>query len=308
MEEKLSYEEQVQRLKAVYGIKFSLMSEPEAISFLTHHNYYAKLRSYIGSFPKEEGEEKRCIDTDFKHLHSLSLIDMHLRKAILPLCLDLEHSMKNFFIHHLTEDRDSNGYALVDEFEGYLPRGYSGLIASAKKNEYIRSIAERFERELSIWNLIELLNFTDFRQLLRIYSMERDGEFDFEVLLMKAARNLRNVAAHNGTLLHDLQGESGHHHRQIGDLSFYLKNTLRLPEEQTQLLMEVPALHELSASLVLISLRATKGIKRKRYEELRNFLSICAYYKELYQPHTRLISYYKALEALADELESRIDW
>ena len=82
----LTPQEQVEHLRN-QGVRFDLMSENDATSYLAKNNNFFRLRSYRQGFAKvEEGKRKgQFANLDFKMLVDLSIIDMLLRYEMLRL-------------------------------------------------------------------------------------------------------------------------------------------------------------------------------------------------------------------------------
>ena len=73
------------------GIEFSIISEEDAIDFLSNHNYYLKLASYRTNYKKiSSGKQAgQYQNLDFAYLIELSTIDMYLRYIIVQMSLDI---------------------------------------------------------------------------------------------------------------------------------------------------------------------------------------------------------------------------
>lgn len=282
-EQKLSYQEQIDRLK-YYGVNFEAVSEDEAIRFLTNNTYYAKIRNYLSAFEKYQEPERShvCCHVDFVHLMSLSRLDFHLRKLIISLSLDLEHTMKTLFIQHLTNDPTCDGYQMVGQY--FDANELSRMVVEGKKSAYTNEIADRFDREENIWNLIELLSFSGFMRLLEKYSSDHDDVFQFDHGLLRCARYLRNAAAHNNCLLHTLNLKSSSQvFRSSKDLGLTLANTLRVKSKHRKRILSIPVYHDLAASWFLLAYRASPGITYHRLTEFQKFFDYFASLKDQFQ-------------------------
>ena len=82
---KLTIAEQIQDMHTK-GISFNYNNEKEVSDFLSHNNYYFKLKSYGKNYDKYHATEKKgkYINLDFAYLQELSTLDMYLRKVIIP--------------------------------------------------------------------------------------------------------------------------------------------------------------------------------------------------------------------------------
>lgn len=89
--EKLSIPGQIDHMKSK-GIMFEKMSEADAKRFLENSNYYFKLKAYCKNYSKNA--DGKYTGLDFAYLVDLSTIDLHLRKFIIKVSLDVEHFLK----------------------------------------------------------------------------------------------------------------------------------------------------------------------------------------------------------------------
>ena len=118
MKAKLSVDEQIDYMKNARGVKFSIVNEAEAREFLLKNNYYFKLKSYAKNYDKYlNGPNKdKYINLEFAYLKELSTLDMHLRKSILQMTLDIEHYLKTQLLRHLESNPLESGYDVVQKF------------------------------------------------------------------------------------------------------------------------------------------------------------------------------------------------
>lgn len=95
--EPLTAEKQVTLMRSE-GIRFELMSEPEAIAFLRERNYYAKIHAFESCFSRygagRPDRSGQFINLDFAYLAELTRLDHLLRETVLSMSLDVEHYMK----------------------------------------------------------------------------------------------------------------------------------------------------------------------------------------------------------------------
>lgn len=116
MKEKLTVEQQIQHMKSK-GVQFNIVSEKEAISYLTNNTYYFKIKAYAKNYDKYRTTEKagQYVNLEFAYLKDLAIIDMLLRHYILKTSVDLEHTMKTRFLRDFNNSED-DGYRLVQMF------------------------------------------------------------------------------------------------------------------------------------------------------------------------------------------------
>lgn len=53
---------------------------------------------------------------DFAYLQELSTLDMYLREIVLNFTLDIEHFLKVHLLKNISDNKDEDGYAIVEEF------------------------------------------------------------------------------------------------------------------------------------------------------------------------------------------------
>lgn len=132
----LTPDEQVKHLRS-QGVRFDLMSEKDAISYLAKNNNFFRLRSYRQGFARvEEGKRKgQFANLDFKMLVDLSVIDMLLRYEMLRLTLDVEHFSKVMLLTHI-EKCHEDGYEIIQDFLASYdhPNGSKRPIDCSKKS------------------------------------------------------------------------------------------------------------------------------------------------------------------------------
>lgn len=186
------------------GIKFTIMSEKDALSFLNINNYYFKLGAYRKNFEKYQRGEciAKYIDLDFAYLKELSTIDMHIRKIILKMCLDVEHALKVDLVNDISINPKEDGYTLVKDFCSSRVR-YLDKIEQHKKSVYTESIYGEYHPEYPIWVFLEIISFSDLIFLLKFYSNRYPGRLYPVDSLFKVV-NLRNACAHSNCLINDL--------------------------------------------------------------------------------------------------------
>ncbi len=205
-EKKLTIEEQIEDLRSK-NIKFDLYNVEEAKKFLQYNNYYFKLKSYAQNYTKYSKVElsNQYINLDFAYLVELSILDMHLRRVIIGLCLDIEHVIKTRFIRDITNNPEEDGYNIVNK---YVEHDYSVLTSlySNKDKSAAKELIDKIksnEEEIPVWKLVEVLPFGRFIELYNLYYGLYGGHSYSSYL--GSVKFLRNAAAHNICLLNSLR-------------------------------------------------------------------------------------------------------
>lgn len=184
------------------GIKFDIVKEEEAKTFLQNNNYYMKLASYRANYDKRR-EHGEYINLDFAYLKELSTLDMHLRYLILQMCLDIEHALKTRLLKDIEDNPEEDGYDIIRRFVTKYERSCQN-IQKHKSSEYCRELIEKYYPYFPAWVFVELISFGDMVKLYEYYAERyprrlKDGE------LLYSIRDLRNATAHSNCLINKLQ-------------------------------------------------------------------------------------------------------
>lgn len=243
----LSPTEQVEHLRKK-GVKFNFLSETEAIEYLSQNNNYFKLRAYRKTFPKYVGGEKdgTYIDLDFAMLKDLAIIDMRLRYILLSMSLDIEHFEKVKLLKYISESTD-NGYNIVNSYLSCLKsidndnsnpsKPYMTLMNEIHRNkdsDYCGGIIKKYDDNYPVWAFVEIIPFGSFIAFLK-YCGEyfNEKEFTDNFYLLKDVKRLRNAAAHNNCVIHNLLPNTAKHktnfkvNRFLSDPKFGISKALR---------------------------------------------------------------------------------
>lgn len=203
---KLSVEEQIEDLKSK-NVKFELCTEEEAKIFLTYNNYYFKLKSYAHNYDRyrKKDWENKYVNLDFKYIMELSTLDMHFRRLIVRMCLDIEHILKTRLMNDITKNSEEDGYNIVRKYinEDYMVM--SNLYGDKEKSatsELIKKF-ENNEDNIPVWSFIETLSFGKFIEIYNFYYGMYCGKSYSSYL--GNIKFLRNAAAHNTCLLNSLK-------------------------------------------------------------------------------------------------------
>lgn len=190
------------------GVRFTLVSEEWAVSYLSKNNNYFRLRLYRTGFSKvEEGPRKgQYANLDFKMLVDLSIIDMLLRYQMLPMTLDIEHFAKVRLLERI-EKAGEDGYNIVRNFlASYDKTNSKGELVNSAKSEirrgssspYVAGILAKYsDFDFPAWVFLELTSFGSFIYFYKFCADKFDdkkmvGDF----YLLQSVKSLRNACAH----------------------------------------------------------------------------------------------------------------
>lgn len=204
---KLSIDEQIQHLAEEHGVLFNIKGISAAKEFLSKNNYYHKIKAYACNYSVYTGTEhplngKYC-DLDFEYLVELSVIDMHLRRIIMEMSLNIEHFLKVQLINDITNNVNEDAYNIVNKFFVSVSEEKRREISTKFENYYCKRYNQHNLRKLPAWELVEVLSFGDFISLYELYYSLYPSKNSLKNNL-KPIQWLRNAAAHNNCIINDL--------------------------------------------------------------------------------------------------------
>lgn len=288
----------VEKMKSK-GINFDIISKQDAVLKLNKSTYYFKIGVYRYNFPKNS--EGLYTDLDFAYLDDLATIDRKLRKTLLEMSLNLEHSLKTLILSNISKDHSENGYSIVTDFEFEKNFNITNCFKNhQKKNSYLYPINKKYSSTPSIWVLLELMSFGELSKFIEFYygrTTTSKSLFKLPERLIKYAKNIRNATAHNNPLILNLKGvrispdpKIMQYNAQIGlDPNFYRN----------------PKINDIICLFFLHDLCCSKGVKNNvKFEllELKNRIKKNKYY---YKNNKHLLSVYKNFSLLVDYYEKK---
>lgn len=282
---KLNLDEQVSHMRDDKGIQFSIVSEDAARLFLRSNNYYFKIKSFAKNYDKyATGSNKgKYIALEFAYLQDLSILDMHLRKFIIKASLDLEHFLKVKLLNDVRENPSEDGYEIVQEWLLKYPRVLKDL-SFKKNNNMCSELIQKYEHNLAIWNIVEVLSFGDFAKLYDCYYSKYPDKRSMHNLI-HPVKCVRNAAAHNNCLLNSLR-KPYKLNRKTKELGNYVASIKEIPKALRNKMMRNPVIHDFVCLLfVFDGIVSSEMVKMhtmmELYELISNrFLRNAAYYKD----------------------------
>lgn len=203
------------------GITFDYYSEEKAIEFLEKHNYYVKITAYKTNFHKHNN---KYIGLDFLALKDLSTIDMHLKQWVLFACLSIEHSLKV----NLLKDIQENGideYVILNQYFNSYPN-ILNEIEHRRNTPYTKNLLKKYNHpRYPVYVYFEVIPFGEFVNFYKFYCENYDYN-GLDPSILYCIRNIRNSAAHNNCIIHDLVNKEGYYNIDIVNIiSKKLTNT-----------------------------------------------------------------------------------
>lgn len=300
---KLSVIQQIEYMKINKGIKFNIMTESEAINFLTKNNYYFKLKSYAKNFDTYiKGSNKgKYINLEFAYLVELSIIDMYLRKFIIDASLDIEHFAKNKLMRDVSNNINEDGYEIVEILFKKYPRMKNNIKIKQNKYSFSKDLIDKYQDNLAIWNIVEILSFGDFLKLYKLYYKKYDIKSSNNDLLW-SVKCLRNAAAHNNCLLNSLKRKYSKEIERNESINLKISKISNINKKERIKKMSNPIVHDFVISLYAFKTIVTsEKIKKNKLNNLKDLLdNRMKSNKNYFKKNEMLISYYRFIKKIVD--------
>lgn len=279
----LNPQEQVEHLKSK-GVRFNLISENEAIEYLSKNSNYFRLKSYRTGFPKvNEGPRKgEYANLDFKMLIDLSIVDMLLRYEMLPMTLDIEHFAKVSLLQTI-EAEGEDGYEIVSDYLKYYDTsGENGQKTNVVKREiqhgesspYVAGIIRKYpDHNYPVWAFLELITFGRFVNFYKFCAIRFSNKTMLDrFYLLQCVKRLRNACAHNNCILNELASGTPMY-RANHCVSQALSQIREIGASQRKAKMKNDRLQQIATTLYVHRIIVSKGVHDNRAESLHLFVS-----------------------------------
>lgn len=269
--------EQIAHLKGK-GVRFELMSESEAECYLTKNNNYFRLCSYRTNFAKvpmgvRAGEYERL---DFGMLVDLSVIDMLLRRELLPMTLDIEHFSKLRLLREIEEGHE-DGYGIVRDFicsnDSYASDGKKtntvlDEIRKGASSAYISGLLAKYpENDYPVWAFMEIISFGTFIYFCKFCS-ERfcSDELQKRFYLLQSVKAMRNACAHNNCVLNNMATGKSMHRAQL-EVTRALA-ALKISPSQRKSKMQNSVFQQIATTFYMHQALVSEGVRSHRAQSL----------------------------------------
>ena len=303
----LTAEQQIAHMKSK-GIAFDLCAEAEAAAYLRDKCQFFRVYAYRKLFDKYVGGERdgQYIGLDFGHLKLLSGLDRHLRDALLPMTLDVEHFAKVRLLA-AAEDHNEDGYAVMRDYLASVSEGQRAYLDSEfdrrERDAYCGSLVRKYRRDMPLWVFCEVVSFGGFLGLMR-FCAERwdDAELTRAHYLLKKAKSVRNFCAHGACSLNDLS--AGGPAREKAPLALLramadagISKRLRLRRLESPRMVQICTLLYAYSSIVPDGL-----VRSERASALRNLFKCSARVRSSLPPQNQAVSAISFIERLTGAL------
>ena len=304
---RLSVDEQVAHMKE-QGIKFEITSEKNAAIYLQENTYYFKLKAYAKLYEKynDPNRSNEYVHLEFAYLQDLAVIDASLRKMILKIALDIEHYLKTILIKDFNQT-DADGYTIIKEFIEFNPMHFKSEFDMKRNGKACSNLIKKYENDFAIWNIIEVLSFSDFQELFRYFykkyskQIYRKSASPYEYYV-NPVRILRNAAAHNNCLINSIKVpyvtiEEFNNNPEVS--AFLGKNGIKNKTLNTN--MNKPLVHDFCVMLHLYHLIAPVNAQKHTFEELRYlFENRFSKHKDYYSDNYMLLSVFNFTKSVIE--------
>lgn len=284
---KLQIEDQIDFLKSK-GITFHLENVETAKSFLQNNTYLYKIKAYSKNYSKNN--KNKYVNLDFAYLKDLSVIDMHLRKFIIELCLDIEHILKTKLLSDINNNIKCDGYKIVDGFfknnierKQQIQKWYRNALKNKNSHTARDNILKRYQTNLAIWNLVEIIDFGFLIDFCEFYYKKYPNAIFNQIKgMLWATKCIRNLSAHNNCIINNLLPlKNFTQNLQINNIfRNYYNLTLNVKNK-----LQNPYIHDFISALIVFDILCKSPLMKKhKYKQILHIF---------YQRARRNSNYYK---------------
>lgn len=281
---KLDINQQISKMKQ-HGIGFNVVSESEAKSFLSDNTYYFKLKSFQKNYQKNHANIYSNLE--FAYLRDFSTIDMHFRKLVLSMVLNIEHFLKVKLNNDISANSGEDGYSIVEKFFKDKNNSYimSNIIKFSQSNysgelinKYITGKTVNINgfdvpTQCPYWVLFEILSFGDF---IRFYNFYYDAYNIANPVknLLFPVKCLRNAGAHNNCILNMLPKAFHPSFTPNKTVSSIVSKTMPISPDSRKNCLAVPVLHDFAALCIVFNMIVTSTpVKNHTVKDFKDFMA-----------------------------------
>lgn len=254
----------IQKMR-VKGITFNNNSMEYAEKYLIEKNNFLRLYSYRKNFQKSlNGEHKgEYLNLDFSHLKALAVFDLQIRKQILSICIDIEHSLKLLILSDFESEIENDGYKIVTAFlkknnhtarelinksinhNGYTCDLLGKYIHKVNNNInahlYYYQESDLYCIDMPIWVLLESITFGGLIRFYKFYYEYYEKKEPLSSKILYCIKSLRNACAHNNCILNNLYDKET---KPISTIRTFITGTCNITKDMAKSRMSCRVLHE----------------------------------------------------------------
>ena len=285
------------------GCKFDIVDKNSAKEFLSEHNYYLKLAAFRFNYEKSTSgkNEGKYKNLDFAYLKELSIIDMHLRKLIINMCLDIEHCIRVKLLNDVENNPEEDGYNCVRRFVGKNMNTLTNL-NKHRQSEYCSGLVDKYYPYFPIWVYVELISFGELAHLCDFYNkMYNRNILDIDNRLLNSVRDLRNASAHNNCLINKLNtGDNV----PLDEIRKYIQNNPNIGKASRNKKLSNKFIYDFVA-LIYVYFKIIKSEKMRKYkiEKLKELVdNRIGKHMEYFNSNAIVKSSFEFLQKVVDKL------
>ncbi len=311
MKPKLTIDQMIEHMKSK-NIKFEIVSEEDAKEFLRNNNYYMKLMAYRNNYKEHSSGDKqdKYNNLEFAYLRDLSTIDMHLRRLIIKMCLDIEHYIKLRILNDVENNPKEDGYEIVREFiyENETSKKNFKILDSIKKRKsspYSKDLITKYYPYFPVWVFLELVTFGELTYFCDFYA-EKNNFRVVENKFMNIVRDIRNAAAHNNCIMNrmfDTKRDDDTKFQVDVNISSYIKKISTIGSNSKKHL-NYSVIYDLVVLIYAYSKIVTsEKMKQNRYGELKDlFVNRIGRNIGFYEKNSKISSWFDFMKKVVDNL------
>lgn len=301
----LRYDDQIEKIQEL-GIYIGDTEEEKqnAKDILIKSSYFFKLLSYRKNYEKDElGKYNISLNS----LVDLAKLDMQLRYALLPYCLDIEHSLKTYLLRLITNKKvnreySEDGYEIVETIfnlksnpDNLKEQIFSGVrYYDSKKQDFIfREGYEKYYDTPPAWVVLDLASLGKLKYFVDYLSQQSPNNDT----LKKVKNNIgyvsdvRNSCAHNTPVIFQLQKKS------IIKKEIYT-NAKRMGLAQDEI--EILRVAKIFSVFELHRLLCSSDMRRHRNDTFKMYLERVEKTLELHEQNFEIKLFFKSLNKIID--------
>lgn len=300
----LRFDEQITKLESL-GIHIGTSQEEvhAAKVILSEHNYYFKLMAYRKNYDKDSDGK---YNISFESVADLAKLDMQLRYALLPYCLDVEHSLKTYLLRLITNRKKEgifveDGYSIVSDVfennntpEDLRNQLFSGVRFKDHEGKVIfQEGFEKYYKNPPIWVVLDLASMGKLKYFVN-YMIDVQPNNDTLRKIgnnIKYVADIRNSCAHNKPILLNLQKESSIFKPVYVNAK---RKGLRDDEISNLRIAKIFALFELHRVL------CSEGMRIHRNQDFEGYLNRVNRTRDLHDKNVYVQKFFKSLNKILD--------
>jgi len=297
------------------NISLGSYSKEEISDFLTDNTYFFKLLSYRKNFQYTDG---KYYHLSFNTLVDLSNLDMRLRYMLVHFCLDIEHSIKTKLLNEITFETKDDGYTFLERY--IVSNNDPTKIKKTILNQIKRTnskLYNKHQNRMPLWVVMECCDFGVLESILAFYlstnpnsnliklKVNNSGTDEHDISLLSYVRNIRNKAAHNSVILNSITKQSGItlNIQRPNSLASNLVINAKISPQSRRKKLSISTIHDITTTLAIYNTFVeSKTMKKKRYDELQDFLQRAKREKNLYAHNPEILSIYRYFNQITNHL------